>query len=229
MDALVSKKKRIVEEMKQVKQDERHNKRMCLQREDRRKISWHRAYRFCLVLFLLSDGDVRVLYCGWKAVQQRFPQLDASRYAGGEIVELIAEQFSQGEIPTETFDFLFAPVDNNDVDIWVCAFTFHAEWKLAINIADLLLHKGVAAQSEYIHQRYRRLLLHSDLEVPPNVIARAAQKFQKKKPGSYAKWLQRWREKWGFRYGRLKAHSLVLAEDLNRKAQFWSVFCESKM
>ena len=201
-----------------VSQELRHVKRMLHQRETRDKKQMSEIKRFCMILYILSAGDTRLLQCAWQHQKQKHISLECERFTALTVTELIAEQLTNNELLPSENHFLYHADQPTELKEWTVAFYFFVEWSLAMKVGELILRKHVAAHCSYVHEHRRKLLLHSACEMPPQVLNLIRVKCEQQTENAARKWLERWRKTWGFRYGCLQPHALVLADDLHRKA-----------
>ena len=139
-------------------------------RESRDKAQLRIIKRFCMVLFILSAGDPRLLQCAWQHQTNKHPSLECDRYTALTVTELIAEQLANNNLTPAEQHFLHDADQPEETKTWTNAFYFFVEWTLAMQIGELILLKHVAAHCSYVHAHRRQLLLHSACDIPPQVL-----------------------------------------------------------
>ena len=67
-------------------------------RECRDKAQMRNIKRFCMVLYILTAGDARLLQCAWQHQTNKHPHLACRRWTALTVTELIAEQLESGNL-----------------------------------------------------------------------------------------------------------------------------------
>ena len=213
-------KRRLSEVRHSARQESRKlNQQLCRQQQQ-----WLKILLYFRVLFLLSDGDTRCLVCGWDALQSRKRDFDISLFIATPIYTYINAEFAAGGVEGDAMVELYAPENAHVIRNWFAAILFFVDWELANHAVQTIVTKGVALQPDFIQAARRKLLLDVCATVPATVVSMVEMHLAQWTPAGARKWLQRWRQSWGFKYGKLQAHALVLSSDLACKARFFLFF-----
>ena len=171
------------------------------------------------VLWQLSAGNADLMRCAWKVEKERLQNVwDPSEVSTEDIWNSVGQDIELSRLTCVDMVFLLEPDNKADQILWLKAWIFFAEWRVAHAVRSLNVDKHLVASSEYVMGRYHRFLLQEHPCRPRCIHAMAEEKTPlRNKPEAQRQWLCRWRQRWGCLYKKMPNRKLMLDHKICEK------------
>ena len=194
-------------------------RRRCKRELERACERWKSTLRFMRLMWLWSLGQQEIMQFAWEDQKWKNDSVfEEDNVDLDAMIEQVQSEFENNLLEDAEVIFLTYPQGSSAVKVWLQAWRFFVEWKLARHVLHINLAKGVPMPADKMLLKHANLLAGMEETIPDYLCETVLQWWYQKSNNARTIWLHRWRLNWEFMHGHLTPYSYVPKSELEKKA-----------